>query len=102
MTLIISCLSPAGPYPKLMLMQPRPMAETSKLLFPSVRFFIIVFLRFLNPASDQHRLATVSGHFESAIRWAKFLPRRERREKTNWRLQSPAGRRLRSVPGCVV
>src|SRR6266536_4322661 len=34
---IISCLSAAGPYPKLMPMQPSPTAETSRLLFPSVR-----------------------------------------------------------------
>src|SRR5215218_3871561 len=36
-TAIISCLSAAGPYPKLMPMQPSPTAETSRLLFPSVR-----------------------------------------------------------------
>src|SRR5580765_6641255 len=33
---------------------------------------------------------------ESAIRRAKFLPTPERHERTNWRLQSPAERRLRS------
>src|SRR5436309_5416328 len=35
------CLSTAGPRPKLSPMQPRPRAETSRLLFPSLRFCII-------------------------------------------------------------
>src|SRR6476660_599162 len=42
MTEIISCFSPAGPYiPKLMPIQPRPRAETSRLLLPSLRFCIL-------------------------------------------------------------
>src|SRR6476660_4204759 len=41
MTEIISCLSLAGPYPKLIPMQPSPRAETSRLLFPSLRFCIV-------------------------------------------------------------
>jgi hypothetical protein len=45
MRAIISCLSAAGPYPKLMPMQPSPMAETSMLLFPRVRFCIACFPR---------------------------------------------------------
>src|SRR5215467_11443689 len=32
------CLSTAGPSPKLSPMQPRPIADTSRLLFPSLRF----------------------------------------------------------------
>src|SRR5215472_604654 len=39
---IISCLSFAGPYDQLIPMQPRPRAETSRSLFPSVRFFIVL------------------------------------------------------------
>ena len=31
----------AGPYPPLIPMQPSPMAETSRLLFPSLRFCIV-------------------------------------------------------------
>src|SRR2546422_10601719 len=38
---IISCLSAAGPYPKLIPIQPSPMADTSRLLFPSLRFCIV-------------------------------------------------------------
>src|SRR5713101_3948811 len=38
---IISCLSAGGPKPKLIPMQPNPRAETSKLLFPSLRFCIV-------------------------------------------------------------
>src|ERR1700680_5042660 len=41
MTEIISCLSLAGPYITLIPMQPRPRADTSKLLFPSLRFCIV-------------------------------------------------------------
>jgi hypothetical protein len=37
---VISCLSLGGPYEKLIPMQPSPKAETSKLLFPSLRFCI--------------------------------------------------------------
>src|SRR6202158_1533226 len=37
---IISFLSAGGPKPKLSPMQPRPMADTSRLLFPSLRFCI--------------------------------------------------------------
>src|SRR4249919_3984263 len=37
---IISCLSFGGPYPKLIPMQPSPIADTSNPLFPSLRFFI--------------------------------------------------------------
>src|SRR3982074_434627 len=40
MSEIISCLSAAGPYPELIDVQPRPMAETSRLLFPSARLSI--------------------------------------------------------------
>jgi len=40
-------------------------------------------------------------NFARAIRWAKFLPNLERHGRTNWRLQSPAGRRLRSIPRSV-
>src|SRR5882672_7826258 len=43
-TEIISCLSPAGPYPKLIPIQPRPIADTSRLLFPSLRFCIVLLL----------------------------------------------------------
>src|SRR5580704_13731249 len=42
---IISCLSLTSPYEKLMPMQPRPRAETSRLLFPSLRFCIVSPLR---------------------------------------------------------
>jgi len=38
---VISFLSFAGPYDQLIPMQPKPMAETSKLLFPSLRFCIV-------------------------------------------------------------
>src|SRR6266478_3556297 len=38
---IISFLSAGGPRPKLIPMQPNPRAETSKLLFPSLRFCIV-------------------------------------------------------------
>src|SRR6266404_5460516 len=41
MTEIISCLSLGGPYITLIPMQPRPRAETSKLLIPSLRFCIV-------------------------------------------------------------
>src|ERR1700722_6276330 len=34
----ISCLSPAGPYAKLMPMQPSPSADTSRPVVPRVRF----------------------------------------------------------------
>src|SRR5206468_1166556 len=37
---IPSCLSTAGPYPKLIPMHPSPIAGISRLLFPSLRFFI--------------------------------------------------------------
>src|ERR1700693_4795180 len=40
MSVIMSFLSAAGPRPKLIPMQPRPMAETSRSLFPSFRFCI--------------------------------------------------------------
>src|SRR6266567_5502645 len=76
-------------------MQPSPMAETSKLFFPSLRFSILVLLdaAHLNVALRLRRQ-----NVESAIHRATFLPTLERHERTNWRLQSPAGRRLRSVP----
>src|SRR3981189_3423779 len=45
---IISCLSLGGPYDQLIPMQPSPMAETSRLLFPSLRFCIVLVLSF-NP-----------------------------------------------------
>src|SRR5438477_1382357 len=48
---IISCLSLAGPRPKLIPMQPSPIAETSRPLFPSLRFFI------LKDRSSDRRLA---------------------------------------------
>src|ERR1022692_2939111 len=38
---VISCLSLGGPYEKLIPMQPSPSAETSKPLFPSLRFCIV-------------------------------------------------------------
>src|SRR5271169_2415626 len=37
---VISCVSLGGPYEKLIPMQPNPRADTSRLLFPSLRFFI--------------------------------------------------------------
>src|SRR6266478_3977374 len=43
---VISCLSLGGPYEKLIPMQPSPMAETSRLLFPSLRFCIVFPLPF--------------------------------------------------------
>src|SRR6185503_320097 len=44
---IMSFLSFGGPYPKLMPMQPSPMADTSNPLFPSFRFFILWRVRYL-------------------------------------------------------
>jgi hypothetical protein len=38
---IIACLPAGGPKPKLIPMQPRPMAETSRLLLPGLRFCIV-------------------------------------------------------------
>src|SRR6476660_2534441 len=43
-TEIISCLSLGGPYMTLIPMQPSPRAETSRLLFPSLRFCMYLIL----------------------------------------------------------
>src|SRR6266542_1962283 len=80
-------------------MQPSPRADTSKLFFPSFRFSILV----LRDAAHLNGALRLRRHnVESAIRRAKFLPKGERHERTNWRLQSPARKRLRSVPRRIV
>src|SRR5579875_2102015 len=77
MSEIISALSLGGPKPKLIPMQPRPTAETSKPLLPNVRFSIIGVLSSAtaddNPTrrsvSEQHarRLRVTSLTFASCV-----------------------------------
>src|SRR3954452_10650989 len=52
MSAIISCLSFASPYEKLMPMHPKPRAETSRLLFPSLRFCILNSLAVVSRIAD--------------------------------------------------
>src|SRR5438105_2247093 len=56
---IISFLSAGGPRPKLMPMQPSPSAETSRLLFPSLRFCIV------SPFRRRHVLRLADGPFRA-------------------------------------
>src|SRR6266540_4763406 len=51
---IISALSPIGRSPKLIRIQPSPRAETSKPLFPSVRFCMICLLSGARYKGDRH------------------------------------------------
>jgi hypothetical protein len=63
-----SFVSVAGPKPKLSPMQPRPIAETSKPLFPSLR----VSMTFLFPAPTAPLASDASSYFQSGICGAYF------------------------------
>src|SRR5207245_9810002 len=64
---IISFLSAGGPRPKLIPMQPSPRAETSKLLFPSLRFCIV------SPSRQDQGLRIRTNCFSSAQRSSAAL-----------------------------
>jgi len=53
---IISCLSAGGPYEKLIPMQPNPKAETSRPLFPNVRFCIVFSFHPFRPTGPQETI----------------------------------------------
>src|SRR6185437_171878 len=65
-TVMPVCLSTAGPSPKLSPMQPSPMAETSRLLFPSLRFCIASpFQRWADERSEERKVAGTNQRTES-------------------------------------
>src|SRR5580765_4734922 len=75
---IIACLSAGGPYPEVMLMQPSPSAETSRLPLPSLRFFIGLLRALFEPTGyPLHGLS--------------FLIRLHRKSGTKPRLRRMAG-----------
>src|SRR5271157_3150983 len=90
---VISVLSLGGPYEKLIPMQPSPMADTSRLLFPSLRFCIS------SPSKSEAVKRLLSHAVPRASERAEFLPTCETREQTNSRRCIPAGTRLHSTPG---
>src|SRR5580658_3556049 len=65
---IISFVSPGGPKPKLIPMQPSPMADTSKLLFPSLRFCIV------SPELAKIAVAAKARHPKHSLQTLSLLP----------------------------